>query len=338
MVEEIKVSFIGAGTVGRSLIAMLDGKHHLIERKYGIRFKLVAIFEYDGALIDEQGVDIQSLVYGKNMRRMDAWKPGITALETIESLDFDLLVEMTPTNVKTGEPAFSHIKKALISGKDVVSSNKGPFLLHFDEIMGLSRQTGKKVRFEATVGSCIPVLQSWRTSMHGNKVLRIEAILNGTSNYILTRMANEKLDFSIALKEAQERGYAEADPTLDIDGHDAAGKLVILANALMGMARTNKDVKVEGITHINPEAINMASKEGFVIKHLGIADEDGTLEVKPFLIPKNSPLGAGITGTLNAVRIVTDLSGEIILVGHGAGGDEAASAILSDMIDIYLKS
>ncbi|MHA1684683.1 MAG: homoserine dehydrogenase [Promethearchaeota archaeon] len=336
MVTNCKVCLVGMGTVGRSLLSIIDRKEAFMKEKYNLKFTIVGIFEYDGALINDDGLDLASVVNSKNIRDSSAWNPGILAKDKIESLDFDLLVEMTPTNVETGEPATTHIKKALKSGKHVVSSNKGPFLLFFDEIMELARDTGKKVRFEATVGSCIPVLQSWRTSLHGNRVVGIEAILNGTSNYILTRMSNEKLDFSVALKEAQERGYAEANPTLDIGGHDAAGKLVILANALMGLKKSIKDVKIEGIEHVNLDAITMANEEGFVIKHLGIADESGNLSVGPKLIPKNSPLGAGIIGTLNAIKIITDLSRDIILVGHGAGGIEAASAILSDMIDIYL--
>ncbi|MHA1794088.1 MAG: homoserine dehydrogenase [Promethearchaeota archaeon] len=334
MVKEWKVCLVGMGTVGRALLNILKEKNSFIENKYGLRFLLLAIFEYDGALISKNGLDIEEILKIGNIRKHPAWKPGIKAADIIEDLDFDLLVEMTPTNIETGEPAFTHFKKALKSGKHVVSSNKGPFLLFFEDIKKLSRETGYKVRFEATVGSCIPILQAWRTSMHGNKVLRIEAILNGTSNYILTRMANENIDFNLALKDAQERGYAEANPTLDIGGHDAAGKLVILANELMGMKYSIKDVQIEGIEHVNLDAINLASKEGFVIKHLGIADTNGTLEVKPKLVAKNSPLGAGITDTLNAIKIETDLSGDIIFIGHGAGGMEAASAIFSDMIDI----
>jgi homoserine dehydrogenase len=148
-------------------------------------------------------------------------------------------------------------------------------------------------------------------------------------------MANEKLDFDLALKEAKERGYAEADPTLDVGGHDAAGKLVILANSIMGLKKTIKDVKTEGIEHVNLDAILMARKEEFMIKHLGIANSDGNLEVKPTLVPVNSPLGAAISGTLNAVRLETDLANEIILMGHGAGGNEAAAGILTDIIQIY---
>lgn len=337
MVKTYKICIIGLGTVGRSLISILSSKKDFIKEKYGVAFSVIGIFEIDGMLHDPAGIDIGKVNAGEDIKKMNGWREGVKAVDEIEKLDFDILVEMSWTNVETGEPAYTYIKKALHSGKHVVSSNKGPFLLYYKELMALSREKEKKVRMEATVGSCLPILQASRTSLHGNKVLQIEAILNGTSNYILTRMANEKLDFDLALKEAQERGYAEADPTLDIEGHDAAGKLVILANTLMGMNKTIKDVKIEGISHINLQAINLASGEGFTIKHLGIADTStGSLEVKPKLVPRAAPLGAGISGTLNAVKIVTDLSKEIIFIGRGAGGIEAASAIFSDMIDIVI--
>lgn len=336
MVKEVKLGIAGFGTVGRSLLGILDAKQGLFEKKYNLAFKILALFEYDGMLFDPDGLDIHNILEASNIRDLrSVWHQGKLAKDEIPNLAFDLLVEMTPTNVETAEPAISHMRAALNSGKHVVSSNKGPFLLFFDEVMDLAQKNGKQIRFESTVGSGIPILQVAESGINGNEVTRIEAILNGTSNYILTRMANEKLDFDLALKEAQERGYAEADPTLDIGGHDAAGKLVILANSIMGMKKTIKDVKTEGIVHVNLDAILMARKEGFMIKHLGIADSDGNLEVKPTLVPVNSPLGAAISGTLNAVRLETDLANEIILMGHGAGGNEAAAGILTDIIQIY---
>ncbi|MHA1372313.1 MAG: homoserine dehydrogenase [Promethearchaeota archaeon] len=334
MVKKYKLGLVGLGTVGKALISILFRKKDFIRERYGIGFDVPVIFEFDGMLQDDGGLDLKEIINTGNIRALSAWISGANATDEIGKLDFDILVEMTPTNVVTGEPAMSHIKKALSSGKHIVSSNKGPFILKFKEIMDLAVKHDKKIRYEATVGSCIPILQASRTSLHGNKITRIEAILNGTSNYILTRMSQEKINFDLALKEARERGYAEADPTLDIEGHDAAGKLVILANTFMGLDKSINDVKIEGITHVNLNAINLAMNEGFVIKHLGIADENGNLEVKPTLVPRNSPLGSGITGTLNAIKLITDLSKEIIMIGRGAGGIEAASAILSDIIDI----
>ncbi len=335
MVNTIRIGMAGLGTVGRSLVNILATKKDRLLSKYKMEFKIVAIFEYDGSLVSKDGLDPAEIVSCGNIRAHPAWQKGKKATDLIKTLDYDIHVEMTPTNVETAEPALTHFKLAFASGKHVVSSNKGPFLLCYDVVMDAATKANKMVRFEATVGSAIPVLSVGTSGINGNVVTRIEAIINGTSNYILTRMATEKIDFSTALKEAQERGYAEADPTLDIGGHDAAGKLVILANALMGLKKTIKDVKTEGIEHVNLDAIMMADREGFTIKHLGIADERGYLEVRPTLVPKNSPMGAGITGTLNAIKLVTDLANEIILSGRGAGGMEAAAAVLTDVIEIF---
>ncbi|HME53526.1 MAG TPA: homoserine dehydrogenase [Candidatus Lokiarchaeia archaeon] len=333
MVKIVKIGIAGYGTVGKALISILRAKKDYLAEKFGLEFSLVALYEFDGMLFTPEGLDIATLVPETDIRSLPEWQPGMMAVDQIDQQEYDVFVDMTPTNITTAEPAFTHFKKALISGKDVVTSNKGPLMLYFSDVMALANQHGKCVMYEATVGSAIPCIHEAQSGLNGNKVMRIEAILNGTSNYILTRMATEKMDFQVALKEAQERGYAETNPELDIGGHDAAGKLVILANTAMGLEKTINDVKTEGIEHITLDAINMAEKEGFVIKHLGIADEQGNLEVRPKLVPKNSPMGA-ITGTFNAFKFVTELAKDIIIMGRGAGGIEAAAAVLSDLINV----
>ncbi len=189
------------------------------------------------------------------------------------------------------------------------------------------------VKFEATVASCVPVI-SIKESLSGNTISRIRAILNGTTNYVLSRMATEGISFSVALKEAQELGYAETDPTLDISGYDTAGKLVILSNELLGWSKSIKDVKIKGITKITPHALELAKLDDYVIKHLAIA-EDNKLIVEPRLVKKDSPLN--IQGTLNIIELQTKFAGSLILMGKGAGGFEAAAAILNDLISIVKK-
>jgi homoserine dehydrogenase len=334
MVKIIKFGMAGYGVVGKSLVQALKAKKKSIADKFGLEFSLVSIFEFDGMLHSPKGLDLDKITGTTNIRTLPEWQAGKMAKDEIDKQSFDIYVDMTPTNIKDAEPAITHFRKALASGKNVVTSNKGPLMLFFDEVMSLAKKQGKKIGWEATVGSAIPVIHVAKSGLNGNPVMRIEAILNGTSNYILYRMATEWMDFNAALKEAQERGYAEADPTLDIGGHDAAGKLVILANTAMGLKKTIHDVKTEGIEHVTLDAITMADKEGFVIKSLGIADEKGNLEVRPKLVPKNSPMGAAITGSLNAYKFVTELSKEIVIIGRGAGGMEAAAAVLTDMIEI----
>lgn len=334
VVKIVKIGIAGYGTVGKALISILKTKKEYIAEKFGLEFSIVALYEYDGMLRAQNGFDLEAFTPELDIRSLPEWQPGTMAADEIDQQEYDIFVDMTPTNITTAEPAFTHFKKALASGKDVVTSNKGPLMLYFSDVMALADQHGKHVMYEATVGSAIPCIHEAQSGMNGNKVLRIEAILNGTSNYILTRMATEKMEFQLALKEAQERGYAETDPELDIGGHDAAGKLVILANTAMGLDKTIHDVKIEGIEHITLDAINMAEKEGFVIKHLGVADEQGNLEVRPKLVLKNSPMGAAITGTHNAFKFVTELAKDIIITGRGAGGIEAAAALMSDLINV----
>ena len=250
----------------------------------------------------------------------------------IPNLNFDVIFETTPTNPDTGEPALSHIIEALNNGIDVISSNKGPFYLKYNKIKKLAKEKNCVVKYEATVASCVPVLaiRDWLK----NEITGIKAILNGTCNYILSRMTTEGISFDIALKEAQEIGIAEADPTLDIEGYDAGGKIVILANELLGWSKTIKDVKIKGISKITPQAIELIKSDGLVIKHLAIA-EDNEIIVEPRLIESSSPLN--VSGTLNVIELNTKYAGPIIRLGRGAGGYEAASAILNDLISIAQK-
>jgi homoserine dehydrogenase len=305
---------------------------------FGINFnlvcKLVAIFEHDGALIDVNGINLDNLLEDTaNLRKDQNWITNMKAQDLISTLDIDICIETTPTNPNTGEPALSHIIEALKNNSDVISSNKAPFYLQYEKIKNLAEKMNRLVKFEATVASCVPAI-SIKKSLSGNTISRIRAILNGTTNYILSRMAAEGISFSVALKEAQELGYAETDPTLDINGYDTAGKLVILSNELLGWSKSIEDVKIKGITKITPHALELAKLDDYVIKHLAIAEEN-KLIVEPRLVKKDSPLN--IQGTLNLIELQTKFAGSIILMGKGAGGFEAAAAILNDLISIVKK-
>ncbi|MHA1527209.1 MAG: homoserine dehydrogenase, partial [Promethearchaeota archaeon] len=281
-------------------------------------------------MINEKGIDTEELIdLGVDFRQSPYWKKGIKAKELIKSLNIDVIIETTWTNPDTGEPALSHIIEALNNGIDVISSNKGPFYLEYNKIKKLAEEKNCVVKYEATVASCVPILaiRDWLK----NEITGIKAILNGTSNYILSRMSTEGISFDIALKEAQELGIAEADPTLDIEGFDTAGKIVILANELLGWSKTIKDVKIKGISKITPQSIELIKSDGLVIKHLAIA-EDNEIIVEPRLIERSSPLN--VSGTLNVIELNTKYAGPIVLLGRGAGGYEAASAILNDLINI----
>jgi homoserine dehydrogenase len=331
---EVKFCLIGMGNVGTSFLKLLKEKRESVSDKFNINTKLVAIFEYDGALINSNGIDLDDLLRDySNLRNNQYWKSNVKAQDLISTLDIDLCIETTPTKPDTGEPALTHILEALKNKIDVVSSNKAPFYLKYDIIKNLANKMNCLVKFEATVASCVPAL-SIKQNLIGNTITRIRAILNGTNNYILSRMTAEGVSFSVALKEAQELGYAETDPNLDINGYDTAGKLVILSNELLGWSKSIEDVSIKGISKITSHALELAKLDGYVIKHLAIA-ENNDLIVEPRLVRRDSPLN--VQGTLNVIELQTKYAGSVIIMGKGAGGFEAGAAILNDLISITIE-
>lgn len=326
----VKIILVGFGGVGKALIEILDQDRKLLANDYKFYPKIVAVCEMNGSVVDENGISLEKLRGTKTLDQMPGWSPNKQALDVINSIVADIVVECTWTNPKTGEPALAHVKAAMNRNMHIVSSNKGPFYLKYQELVKLANEKDVIMGIESTVGSAIPCIAAKRT-LAGSKITRIQAILNGTSNYILSRMTFENFSFDLALKEAQAMGYAEADPTLDVGGYDAAGKLVILANTLLGWNKTIDDVKISGITQITSEVIHLAKKDNYYIKHVGIA-EDGELWVGLKMIPMDSPFA--VNGSLNAIQLETENAGPILFVGRGAGRKEAAAGILADIINI----
>lgn len=323
----MKMAIVGFGNVGKAVAKVMLEKRELLQ-KVGFEPSVVAIFEEAGSWIDEKGLKLQEIL--SKGEDSPSWVEGaMMAEERIADLDCDLIVEMTITNIDDGEPGLTHIREALESGKDVVTSNKGPLVLAFPELMDIAEKSDRLLLYEATVGGAIPVFHVAREALMVNKIISITGILNGTSNYILTKMTEERVSFNAALREAQEKGYAEADPTYDIEGIDAASKLVILANGILKMKKIIKDVRIEGITRITPEMTELAIEDGYLVKHIGYVDRN-RIEVMPRLIPRSSPLAVG--GTLNVISLKTDIAQDITLIGRGAGPRETASAVLGDML------
>jgi len=329
-IMKIKIGLIGKGNVGTHFLQILNEREAILRNKFEAEVIVVAIFELDGALINKNGLKINEILNCTNIRELSDWEENKKFNDYVSAISMDIIIETTPTNHKTGEPGLSHIIVALKNNINVISSNKGPFYLKYKKIKNLAEKMKKLVKYEATVASCVPIL-SIKENLIGNEIFGIRAILNGTSNYILSRMTAEGIAFTIALKEAQELGYAETNPKLDIEGYDAAGKLVIIANQLLNLSKTINDVEIKGITSVTPEAIELAKLDGYVIKQLAIA-EDNNLIVEPRLVEKDSPLNIG--GTLNVIELITKYAGSIILIGRGAGGFEAASAIFNDFISV----
>jgi homoserine dehydrogenase len=258
----------------------------------------------------------------------------MSALDVIESVEAEVVVEATPTNVKNGEPALSHITKAFKTGKHVVTTNKGPLALAMPALTELADYNQVYLRFSGTVGGGTPMLEFAKKCLAGDKILAIRGILNGTTNYILTEMAEKHVTFQQALSSAQKLGYAETDPSMDVDGLDTACKVVIMANWIMNKKLTLKNVDIKGIRDVSLQALDEAAKRGNTIKLIGSIDGDKPT-VKPMEIAKNNPLC--VSGVLNAVTFVSEFAGEETIVGRGAGGMETASAVLRDLLDIRHK-
>ncbi len=322
----MRIAIIGFGSVGRGVARVLIEKRSYLRNLIG-DYRVVAVTDSKGGVYDEKGLDLRKVLEIKKER--GSLPDEITSIEVVKELDFDVCIEMTPTNVWNGEPGLTHIRECLKRGIDVVTSNKGPLVVAFRELMNLAERNGARLMFEATVGGAMPVIKLAKVDLAGNEILSIKGILNGTCNYILSRMEKELLPYDIILEEAKELGIAERDPTYDVEGIDAGAKLVIIANALMGLDAKFDDVERVGISDLTPEAFKVALENGYTIRLIAEANRD-YLRVSPRLIPLNHPLA--IYGTLNALEIETDLAGEVFVIGKGAGSVETASAIVSDLI------
>jgi homoserine dehydrogenase len=328
----MNVIVVGFGFIGRGVVRAFQKKIVKIRRIDG-DFRVVGVSDSRGYVYDEGGLNLERLSEVERLSEYSAgYREGGSTEDLIEKGDVDLMVEATPTNIVDGEPGLTFIRLALERGVHVVTSNKGPLVVAFRDLMSLAEGRGCQLLFEGTVAGAIPIFSLVRESLQGDEIRRVSGILNGTTNYILSRMYFEGTSFELALKEAQERGITERDPSYDIDGIDAACKVVILANALMNRNVKFEDVERTGIRRVTQEAVSLAKKSNFAIKLVGTIDR--RIEVAPKLVPINHPLC--VHGTLNAVHIEADLAGEITLVGYGAGR-ETVSAVLNDVLTV-LKS
>jgi homoserine dehydrogenase len=331
----VRIILVGYGVVGQSLTDILLRRSIETIKDYGFNPKVVAIVDRGGAAINLRGLNLEKmLALKKNDGTVAAdpefGHPQMSSSAVIESVEAEVVVEATPTNVKNGEPGLSHIKTAFKSGKHVVTTNKGPLALALPALMELADYNKVYLRFSGTVGGGAPVLELAKKCLLGDKIVVIRGILNGTTNYILTEMEEKRITFQQALEDAQKLGYAETDPTMDIDGIDSACKVVIMANWIMNKKFTLKDVSVQGIRGVSLQALEKASKKGNTIKLIGSIDGNPT--VAPMEISKRDPLC--VSGVLNAVTFVSKFAGEETIIGRGAGGMETASAVLRDLLDI----
>jgi homoserine dehydrogenase len=335
----MRIILVGYGVVGKGVTTILARRYTEKIKDYGFNPKIVAIADIDGAVINPRGLSPEKLEAIKQKgypisADSDFGRPGISSLDVIESVEAEVVVEVTPVNIKNGEPALSHITTAFKTGKHVVTTNKGPLALAMPALTELAEYNNVYLRFSGTVGGGTPMLEFAKRCLAGDRIQAIQGILNGTTNYILTEMSQNHVTFQDALANAQKLGYAEREPSMDIDGYDTACKVVILANWVMNKKITLKDVDRKGIRDVPLKALEEASKRNSTIKLIGsIEGEKAT--VKPTEVAITNPLC--VSGVLNAITFFTEFAADQTLIGRGAGGIETASAVLRDLLDIRRK-
>ncbi len=337
---KFKLAFIGFGVVGQGLAEILEEKEEMLKEKYDFEFEVVAISDIElGSIYNKEGLEIDEVFAlieeGKDLARYPEGETGYNALETIEETEADTIIEVTFTDMETGGPALDHVRTALENGKNVVSTNKGPVAQEMNELLQLADENDAHYKFEGTVLSGTPALNLALKNLAGCEIEEIKGIVNGTTNYILSKM-EEGMGYEEALQKAQELGYAEADPTGDVEGVDAQGKTLILSNAVMGADIELGDVDKEGITGLTKEDIEEAKEEDKRWKLLAHSKKiDGRVEaeVRPEKLPLDHPL-AGVMGPTNAITFTTDHLGEVTIMGPGAGKEETGYALLVDLLSV----
>lgn len=330
-----KLALIGFGNVGLGLATILAEKRTMLARRYGFEFEIVAVSDVlKGSAMSSRGIDPEELVARPQAALSKSFQKN--ALAVIKECDASTVVEITYTDLKTGEPATSHIKTAFETGKHVVTTNKGPLALHYGELTAIAASKKLQFRFEGTVMAGTPLISFGLKNLAGCDSSEIRGIFNGTTNFILTQMESGA-PYAQALAKAQELGYAEADPTGDVEGFDTMGKVLILANVFMDGKLKKEEISRTGITKLTPDDIKRAAADGKRWKLIGRLKQEGDRvsgSVGPEALPLSNPL-TSVMGATNAAQFVTDLLGEVTVVGAGAGRKETGFAVLSDLLDIH---
>ncbi len=313
----VRVGILGCGNVGTALVGLLDANADLIKRRSGVRIEVVR-------------VAVQNLA----KERAITFSPGVLTNDG-EAVVADPAVDVIVEMIGGVEPARSLITSALKAGKPVVTANKELIANFGAELFEVAATAGVDLLFEASVAGGIPLIRPLRESLVGERIRRVTGIVNGTTNYVLTRMTEERCSFAEAVAEAQDLGYAEPDPTADIDGFDAASKAAIIASIAFGARVVAGDVSREGIRDVTADDIGAAEELGYVVKLLAVTEESAgavSARVHPAMVPVGHPL-ASVRGSYNAVFIEGEAVGQLMLLGRGAGGGPTSSALLGDLID-----
>jgi homoserine dehydrogenase len=316
--KPVVIGLIGAGTVGSGLIQLFLREKELLEQRLGFPLVLSSIADRS--------------IHSLKMDGLSQFKLTTDPMDVISDPEVQIVIEL----IGGIEPAKTFLLDAINRGKSVVTANKALLALHGEELFSAVRTHGVDIAFEGAVCGGIPILRALREGIGGDRVLSLKGIINGTSNYILTKMTEDRISFSEALSQAQSLGYAEADPTFDVDGMDAAHKLAILGTLSFGVPIPFSEIPVEGIRGINELDIEFGRELGYVLKLLGIAKDHGTsvdLRVHPAFLPEESLL-AKVDGVFNAVEVTGRALGTALFYGRGAGADPTASAVMGDILEL----
>lgn len=343
MSRKISIVVCGLGGVGRAFLELLGERRAHIEKTYHLSLVLTAAVDIGGAAVSGEAGGISPAALHAHLAKglpVEAFpgtgRPGLSGVGAIGESGADVLVEATPTNLTDGEPGTGHILAALEKGMDVVSANKGPLVLYYRKLHDLAREKGGRLHISAATAAALPTLDVGAVCLAGAHIQSAEGILNGTTNYILTRM-QQGCDYAAALQEAQKMGIAETNPAYDVEGRDTANKIILIANRLFGTFFGPQDIAVEGITRLTPADMRAAQAAGQVVKLIGAVertDEGVQISVAPRRLSADHPL-ASVNGSEKAISYLTDTMARVTVMGGKSSTSGAAAAILKDLINAF---
>ncbi len=341
MTQTVRVAMVGLGHVGRAFLELMTEKRQVLRERYGLELILTGVADSSGAAFGAGRIDHVNLLRHKRAGRGAGRYPrlghaGMPAVDMVRQVEADVLLEASPVDLQTGQPGLDCTRAALRRGMSVVLANKGPLVLAYGELMELAQRRRARLRFSATVCGALPVLNMGRRDWVACEIQRVEGIFNSTTNYILSAMEAGR-SFEEALREAQAEGVAEADPSLDIQGWDTVNKLVIIANAVLGVPITLQDVDVLGIQNITPDDLAAARARGQTVKLVAVAhrrDGEYRFSVHPAALPLDHPL-ASVNGWEMGIVWHTDIMGVQFAKVDERGPTPTAAAMLRDVVDLY---
>lgn len=338
----MRIGIIGLGGVGRTLISLLIEKSDELITM-GVKPKIVFVLNSSSGCYREEGIDLRELLdhleTSRDLSLLDGGFQGGDIHGLLDVANLDFLIEATPTDKTTGEPALGHILSALGRGVNVVTANKGPVMLYYRRLKDLADTMGVSLGIGCTAGGALPTISSGQYDLLGARVTGIRGVLNGTTNYILTLMEEEGLEYIEALGKAQKEGIAETDPAMDVEGWDTAIKLIIITNALMGSNLKLQDASIEGIQNLKLEDVNKAIAQGKKIKLIGKVQREGNswnLVAAPEAVDKND-IFFGVNGKNKGIQYLTDTLGEVAVLGGASNLKGAAASLLRDLLQIWSK-